>query len=146
MSWVSTRALNEHFGVISVLFGFQSYIIIFTATQPTLKPSFVVHLAVRSIQRGYSYSFLMYRGIMVLLSMKKQNYQVFHRFFCFHSYFNWFGRFFPSTWKSGEEETYTTFLSLENPILVKNAQKYHLGGPQRPWMSILGDSWLLRLF
>ena len=26
-------------------------------------------------------------------------------------------RFFPSTWKSGEEETYSLFLRLGNPIL-----------------------------
>ena len=38
------------------------------------------------------------------------------------------------------------FKSGESDYGVKNAQKYHLGGPQRPWMSILGDFWLLRLF
>ena len=136
-SWVPTRALNEHFGAISLIFGFLSYIILFTATQPTLKPSYVVHLAVRSIQRGYSYSILMYRGIMVLLgpvsSMTKWKYQVFSRFFGFHSYFIAISvDFFPSTWKSGEEETYTTFLSLENPILGSKMPKISSWGHKGP--------------
>ena len=38
------------------------------------------------------------------------------------------------------------FKSGESDFGVKNAQKYHLGGPQWPWMSIFGDFWLLRLF
>ena len=125
-----TRALNEHFGAISLIFGFLSYIILFTATQPTLKPSYVVHLAVRSIQRGYSYSILMYRGIMVLLgpvsSMLKRKYQVFSRFFGFHSYFSRFFSFHLEIWRG--RSLYYVFESGKSDFGVKNAQKYHLGG------------------
>ncbi len=103
IAWVSTRALNEHFGVISVIFGFPSYIIVFTATQSTLKPSYVVHLAVRSIQKEYSYSILIYRGITVLLgpvlSMKNRKYQVGSRFFGFYSYFSRFFSFHLEIWR-----------------------------------------------
>ena len=143
-----TRALNEHFGAISLIFGFLSYIILFTATQPTLKPSYVVHLAARSIQRGYSYSILMCRGNKVLLgpvsSMKKQKYQVFSRFFGFYSCFSRFCSFPLEIWIGRNLKH--VFESGESDFGVKNAQKYHLGGPQRPCMSILGDFWLLRLF
>ena len=49
MSWVPTKALNKHFEVISVFFGYYSYITVFTATQSTLNPSNVVYWAAGSI-------------------------------------------------------------------------------------------------
>ena len=79
MSWVPTKALNKHFEVISVFFGYYSYITVFTATQSTLKPSNVVYWAAGSISIGYSYTILTYWGIIILmgpvLSIKKQKYQ-----------------------------------------------------------------------